>query len=37
MDAKLESHRAIYTACGISAAKQRLIFRDNAARLLHLK
>ncbi|MFH1708778.1 MAG: amidohydrolase family protein [Planctomycetota bacterium] len=36
LDAKRESHRAIYTACGIPAAKQRLIFRDNAAHLLHL-
>lgn len=36
MDAKLESHRAVYTACGISEEGQRLMFHDTAARLLGL-
>lgn len=37
MDAKLGSHRAVYTACGIPEEKQRLMFRDTAARLLRLE
>ncbi len=36
MNAKIESHRAVYTACGIPKDKQRLMFRDTAAKLLGL-
>ncbi|MFC1582133.1 amidohydrolase family protein [Planctomycetota bacterium] len=37
MDAKLASHRAVYTACGIPEDQQRLMFHDTAARLLGLE